>query len=69
MGYEPYERSFSLVEVAGQQAIKEISQCCHSASSRNTVDDSQTDSKPSADEAGKSDTGFSVDKTQNPFSH
>ena len=69
VGYEPYERSFSLVEVADQQAIEEISQCCHSASGSKTGDDGQTDSKPSADETGKSDTGFSVDKTQNPFSH
>ena len=69
VGYEPYERGFSLIEVADQQAIEEISQCCHSASSRNTGDDSQSGSNPSADETGKSDTGFNVDKTQNPFSH
>ena len=69
VGYEPYERGFNLVEVADQQAIEEISQCCHSASGSKTGDDGQTDSKPSADETGKSDTGFSVDKTQNPFSH
>ena len=67
--YEPYERSFSLIEVADQQAIEEISQCCHSGSSSNTGDDNKTDSNPSADETDKSDNGFSVDKTQNPFSH
>ena len=69
VGYEPYERSFNLVEVADQQAIEEISQCCHSASSSKAGDDSQTESNPSVDEPGKSGTGFSVDKTQNPFSY
>ena len=67
--YEPYERSFSLIEVADQQAIEEISQCCHSGSNSNTSDDDQTGNNPSADETDKSDKGFSVDKTQNPFSH
>ena len=69
LGYEPYDRSFSLVEVTDQQAIAEISECCHSPSSSKTDDDSSTDSKPSVDQTGDADTGFSVDKTLNPFSH
>ena len=69
VGYEPYERSFSLVEVDDQQAIGEISKCCHSPSSNNTDDDNKTGSTASADESDKTDTGFNVDKTQNPFSH
>ena len=69
LGYEPYERSFSLVEVTEQQAVEEISQCCHSASGNSTDDDDPSGSKASTDETGSSDTGFNVDKTQNPFSH
>ena len=69
LGYQPYERSFNLVEVADKQAVAEISECCHSASSSKTDGESSADSKPSVGQSGNSDTGFSVDKTQNPFSH
>ena len=69
LGYEPYERSFSLVEVADKQAVAEISECCHSASNSNKDGESRAGSNPSASQNDDSDTGFSVDKTQNPFSH
>ena len=60
--YEAYARSFKLTRVDQKQAIKEIAECC-------------TDNKKSTDEDEEKHTekktpdGFSVDKTQNPFSH
>jgi len=57
--YEPYARSFKLIQVDEQQAVKEIARCC-------------INNKRSTDETTmgkKSNEGFSVDKTQNPFSH
>lgn len=61
--YEPYARSFKLTKVDEQQAVKEISECC--------IDNNKKLSDPteikSNDESNSE--GFSVDKTQNPFSH
>ncbi len=61
-GYEPYARSFSLSRVDEPQAAKEIAKCC--LGSGDGTDD--TEIKASKKETGD---GFSVDKTQNPFSH
>ena len=60
--YEPYTRSFELVPVEEPIALVEISQCC--------VDDSiPAEDKKASDPAATSNEEFSVDKTQNPFSH
>ncbi len=60
--YEPYSRSFKLARIDEQQAIKEITECClDSKQPANKIDDNLTEQKQSE--------GFSVDKTQNPFSH
>ncbi len=61
--YEPYVRSFKLILMNEQQAIKEIAECCTS-SNKKTADETKTD--PTKNNTGD---GFSVDKTQNPFSH
>ena len=63
VGYEPYVRSFKLTRVNEQQAVKEIAECCLDDGSE-TLDKSET--KPADEETG---SGFTVDKTQNPFSH
>ena len=62
-GYEPYARSFKLTRVDEQQAVKEITECCNdnNKTATNKAEMSSTE-KESGD-------GFSVDKTQNPFSH
>lgn len=61
--YEPYTRSFKFTPVEEPLALIEISQCC--------VDDSMgaSDKNESDPAATKSSEEFSVDKTQNPFSH
>jgi len=61
--YEPYMRSFKLTQVDEQQAVKEIASCC--------IDNSKisTDKTEIKSPEKKSGDGFSVDKTQNPFSH
>jgi len=61
--YEPYFRSFSLVSVDDEIAISEIAECC-AGKTRKTKDTAE-----SAAKAIKTDDSFSVDKTQNPFSH
>ena len=61
--YEPYKRGFYLVKVDEQLAIKEITDCCVSNSKKTTT---ASETKPVKEET---DGGFSVDKTQNPFSH
>jgi hypothetical protein len=61
--YEPYARNFMLSQIDASQAIKEITECC-------IISDKKL--KPEQKEkAAKNNTGdgFSVDKTQNPFSH
>ena len=61
--YEPYQRSFDLKSIDEKSAISQIEQCCllHKANSDEDV------SIP--EKENSSDDGFSVDKTQNPFSH
>lgn len=62
-GYTPYKRSFNLVAVSPDQATAEISQCCNPAS--NKPENSTLNQTP----AEKPATGFSSDKTANPFGH
>jgi hypothetical protein len=61
--YEPYQRSFSLTEVATSAAIPEITNCCNGEPQieKNTAEINPGDTEPT--------TGFSINKTQNPFSH
>ncbi len=61
--YEPYQRSFNLTEVDQQLAVKEITECCMAENIKSNADQ-QTDTVKKQNEQG-----FSVDKTQNPFSH
>ena len=61
--YEPYKRSFDLIKVEEQMAVKEIAECCVTNNKR-AADKSEVE--PIQKE---SNNGFSVDKTQNPFSH
>ncbi len=61
--YEPYKRSFNLINVEEQLAVKEIAKCC-------TTKNNKTSDKSEVKSIKKEpDEGFSVDKTQNPFSH
>lgn len=61
--YEPYQRNFKLMVIDEAQAIKEITACCMNSSRK-----PENKEKLPPDE--KQNTGgFSVDKTQNPFSH
>lgn len=61
--YEPYERSFKLTQVEEPLALREIVECC-------ADDSTDTSDKREAGAASeKPDEEFSVDKTQNPFSH
>lgn len=62
-GYKPYERRFKLMLVDSQSAVKEIEDCCLSNST------GSTESKENVSDDEKPDENFSVDKTQNPFSH
>ncbi len=61
--YEPYLRSFHLTAIDQAQAVKEITECCMNNSTENTNRKTFTPDKK------KTGDGFSVDKTQNPFSH
>ncbi len=61
--YEPYLRSFHLTAIDEAQAVKEIAECCMN---NNTETANKKTLTPSKKKAGN---GFSVDKTQNPFSH
>ncbi len=61
--YKPYARNFRFVPIDEPQAIREIVACCMDDNKRFTSKDKATTTeKRNAD-------GFSVDKTQNPFSH
>lgn len=62
VGYEPYARSFALTHADEATAIKEIAECC-------TANPEQLQDKSKATNVDESGDGFSVDKTQNPFSH
>ena len=61
--YKPYQRSFDLKSIDEKSAISQIEQCCLS----NKTKPNKDVSIPEKERA--SDDGFSVDKTQNPFSH
>lgn len=61
--YEPYNRSFSLIKVEQEMAVKEIAQCCTTTNNKAAVKLEEELIKKESNE------GFSVDKTQNPFSH
>jgi len=61
--YKPYERSFKLTLVDSQSAVKEIEDCCL------TNKTGSTDLHENRSDDEKPDENFSVDKTQNPFSH
>lgn len=60
--YQPYQRSFNIKTVTDKIAQNEISDCCTSKN------DSITMPEITTTEPGGSES-FSVDKTQNPFSH
>lgn len=62
--YEPYQRRFSLHHIAEKPAQNEILHCCiqqHPADQKSAPAQSR-ENRPE-------NHGFSVDKTQNPFSH
>lgn len=61
--YTPYKRSFNLITVDPVLATKQIAKCCtiKTKSIKNSVEINS--------ERGEPNDGFSVDKTQNPFSH
>lgn len=61
--YEPYARKFTLSQIDKSQAVKEIAECC--IISDETLNAKQKEKTPDTN-TGES---FSVDKTQNPFSH
>ena len=61
--YQPYERSFNLTKVDEQLAVKEIAECCMAINIKSKTDKEAKTVKKRTEE------GFSVDKTQNPFSH
>ena len=61
--YEPYKRSFNMINVEEKHALKEIAECCVTEN-RKTANKSEMKSiKKAPDEV------FSFEKTQNPFSH
>ncbi|MBE9568686.1 MAG: DUF2846 domain-containing protein [Proteobacteria bacterium] len=59
--FEPYRRSFNMINVEEALAIKQIAECC-------SDENRKTEVKAGEKEKNK-DEQFSVDKTQNPFSH
>ena len=61
--YEPYQRSFNLTRVDEQRAKKEIAECCMVENRKSKTSQETTTVKKQTED------GFSVDKTQNPFSH
>lgn len=61
--YEPYNRSFSLIRIEEEMAVKEIAQCCSTINNKGAVELEEALIRKESNE------GFSVDKTQNPFSH
>ena len=61
--YEPYQRSFNLIVIDETVAVSQIEKCCL------TKKKTSTKQKPLPEIENPSDEGFSVDKTQNPFSH
>ena len=65
ISYETYQRGFSLVVVDEKSAVAEITECC-SKKTKNLI--KYKKSEPASNK-NNSSGGFSVDKTQNPFSH
>jgi len=63
VSYEPYARRFSLTSVDEQRAVKEIATCCMDHSTRLNKEEKAAPAEK------KTNDGFSIDKTQNPFSH
>ena len=61
--YEPYKRSFNLTKIETKLAKKEIAECCMTKNLKPKTDQETNTVKKQTDE------GFSIDKTQNPFSH
>lgn len=61
--YQPYHRSFDLVSVDAALATEQITRCC---SNKEKTSDPAAEIKPVKKDA---EDGFSVEKTQNPFSH
>lgn len=59
--YEPYQRSFNMIKVDEKLALKQIAECCMTKNKK-TINKTNSVEKQTGD-------GFSVDKTQNPFSH
>jgi hypothetical protein len=62
-GYQPYQRSFNLIRVDEQLAVKEIAECCMVTDIKSNTDQETKTMKTQTED------GFSIDKTQNPFSH
>lgn len=65
-GYQPYQRRFDLQQVSADRAVAQIDDCCFSARSLKKAERSV---QPATHKPAASKPGFSVDKTQNPFSH
>jgi len=61
--YKPYARTFTFTRVTEQAALKEIAECCLAKPEK------LQDGKVTIHIDKSDDDGFSVDKTQNPFSH
>jgi hypothetical protein len=65
--YQPYQRRFTRVAMDAPLAIEQISECCLKDKPAN--DKTDDDNTVTTEDNKDADTGFSVDKTQNPFSH
>lgn len=63
--YEPYQRGFNLTKVGDKSAIAQITECCLNTENKK---EEAAESQPEP-ETTTTDDGFSVNKTQNPFSH
>lgn len=61
--YQPYQRSFDLIHVDAALATAQMTKCC---SNKETTSDHATEIESVQKEPAQ---GFSVEKTQNPFSH
>ncbi len=61
--YQPYQRSFDLLNIDAALATEQITQCC---SQKEKASAYAAEIEPVKKQATK---GFSVEKTQNPFSH
>lgn len=61
--YKPYQRSFTLKQIKEPQALIEITECCNKHDKKSSAKSGDISNRQNSKE------GFSVDKTQNPFSH